>query len=269
MEKQRDYYEVLELKRGAGEKEIKSAYRKLVKKYHPDANPDDAGAEEKIKEINDAYAVLSDPQKKADYDQYGHAGPPQSRTTKDDGPFSGGFGGSADVRFEDMFTGGFGNYYRAKEKRNEPGRGRDVSAKVVISWDESVAGTEKKLNIGFSEKCDSCGGTGSRSGKTAGICKQCNGSRRERVVTPSAFGKMTQTRECPACRGTGMDMSEACLKCSGKGHIRTSKNIMVKIPRGIANGQTIRINGMGEPGDRNGARGDLIVNVSVRPKYGF
>jgi molecular chaperone DnaJ len=268
MGNQRDFYETLGLKKGAGEKEIKSAYRKLVKKYHPDANPDDASAEEKIKEINDAYAVLSDPKKKAEYDQYGHSAPDRGQTRKDDSPFSGGFGGG-DINIDDLFTGAYADYVRGGRKRGEQGRGRDITVNINVSWDEAISGTEKKISYSYSENCDLCGATGFRTGKTAGDCKQCNGSGRERVVTSSAFGKMTQTRECPACRGKGKDMSESCQKCSGSGKITTSKRIIIKIPKNTANGQTITLRGLGKPGDLNGERGDLIVRVAVRPKYGF
>jgi len=270
MGNQRDYYDVLGLKRGADEKEIKSVYRKLVKKYHPDANPDDASAREKIREINDAYAVLSDPQKRADYDMHGHSGADRSRTRNDGGPFTGGFG--SDIDIDDLFTGGFGDYFRGGTKKGTPGRGRNTSAKVYISWDEAVSGTEKKITVSFSEKCVSCNGAGSKSGQsgqTAGICNQCNGAGQERVVTQSAFGKMTQTRKCPACGGTGKDRRESCLKCSGRGYSKINKNIIVKIPKGFTNGQTVKIRDMGEPGSQDGPRGDLLVEVIVRPKYGF
>jgi len=267
MGNQRDYYDVLGLKKDAGEDDIKSAYRKLVKLYHPDANPDDENAREKIREVNDAYAVLSDPQKRADYDMYGHSAPERGRTRKDSGPFSGGFG--ADINIDDLFTSGFGNFYTGGAKAGAPGRGRNTSAKVYISWDEAVSGTEKKITVNFSEKCLSCNGAGAGAGQTVGVCKQCNGAGQERVVTQSAFGKMTQTRKCPSCGGSGKDKSASCQKCSGSGYTKMSKNIMVKIPKGFVNGQTVKIGGMGDPGNQGGPRGDLIVEVFVRPKFGF
>ena len=266
----RDYYEVLGIKRGADEGEIKSAYRKLVKLYHPDATRDDEGAEDKIKEINEAYDVLSDPQKKADYDQFGHSVPDRGSSARSGGgSSSGGFGGSADINIDDMFTGGFGSYFRSGGKRNDPERGRNITADVHISYDESKYGTEKELTINYSEKCGSCNGSGSLSGVTPGICSKCNGTGHERTVTQSAFGKMTQTRECTVCRGTGKDMSASCSKCFGRGYLKSSKRIKVKIPRGVVNGHTIRIKDLGEPGQLPGSRGDLIVNVLVRPKLGF
>jgi len=265
----RDYYDILGLKRGAGENELKAAYRKLVKRYHPDANPDDAGAKEKITEINEAYAVLSDPQKREEYDRHGKAAPGRGQPGRGGGPFSSGFGGGADINVDDLFTGGFGDYFRRGEKRGGPGRGRDISAGVSISFEEAVAGTEKEIKVSFSEQCPSCNATGSRTGDAPGDCAQCNGTGQERVITQSGFGKMTQTRQCPACRGTGKDISESCQKCSGRGYIKTGKRIKVKIPRNTANGQLITIGGMGEPGDRQGTRGDLIVKVTVRPKYGL
>ena len=270
MGNKRDYYDVLGLKKGASDGEIKSAYRKLVKKYHPDARPDDAEAEAMMKDINEAYDVLSDSQKKADYDQYGHSKPEQGKTRKEEGPFSGsGFGGSGDINIDDLFTGGFGAYFRSGGGRNDPGRGRDVKADIRISYNESVSGTEKEVTINYSEKCSSCNGTGVRSGQTPGVCSKCNGARFERVVISSGFGKMTQTRECEACNGTGKDMSNSCSRCSGRGYLKTSKRIKVKVPRNIVNGHTIRIKDLGDPSETGGARGDLIVKVIVPPKYGF
>ncbi|MCL2151762.1 MAG: DnaJ domain-containing protein [Oscillospiraceae bacterium] len=269
MGNQRDFYETLGLKRNAGEKEIKSAYRKLVKKYHPDANPDDANAEEKIKEINDAYAVLSDPQKKAEYDQFGHSGSERGEGKKSDSPFSGGYSGG-DINIDDLFTGAYGDYVRRGRKKGEQGRGRDITVNINVSWDEAISGTDKKIAFNYSEKCDACNETGSRTGgAAAGVCKQCNGAGFERVVSGSAFGKVTRTRECQACKGSGKDMGDSCLKCSGKGYIKISKKIVVKVPRNTVNGQIITIRGLGELGNVNSERGDLIVKVSVRPKYGF
>jgi len=270
MGKQRDYYEVLGLKKNASEKELKSAYRKLVKLYHPDANPDDASAMEKIREVNDAYAVLSDPQKKAEYDMHGHTTTERGQARTEGEPFSGGFG--ADIDIDDLFTGGFGNYFRGGAKKGAPGRGRNVSSKIFISWDEAVSGTERKITIDFSEKCDLCNGAGTKTGQsdqTVGVCSQCNGAGQERVVTQSAFGKMTQTRKCPACDGSGKDKRESCSKCSGKGLTKIRKSVLVKIPKGRMNGQTVKISGMGDPGDNDGPRGDLLVEVNVKPKYGW
>jgi len=278
MVNKRDYYEVLGLKKDVSEKELKSAYRKLVKKYHPDANPDDAGAEAKMKEVNEAFAVLSDPQKRADYDQRGHAATEQrGGARRDSGPFSGGFAGGfeggfgggfggGDANYADIFGGGFGEYFAGNRKKNEPGRGRDIKANLRITYEEAMAGTQKEVTINYAQKCATCNGTGSRSGTAAGICPQCNGTGQERVITQSAFGKMTQTRQCTSCGGTGKDMKEACYTCSGKGYIMTRKTIMVKIPRDTVNGQTITINDMGEPGAREDLRGDLVIKVTVRPK---
>jgi len=266
MGKKRDYYEVMGLKRGAGEKDIKSAYRSLVKKYHPDANPDDANAVERIREVNDAYAVLSDPQKRADYDMNGHPSTERGKARNDSGPFSGGFG-SAGVDVDDLFTGGFGAYFRGGAKKGAPGRGRNVSEKVYISWDEAVSGTDKKVTVDFSEECDACCGAGSSSGQAVGPCSECKGTGLERVVTQSGFGKMTQTRKCPVCGGAGKDRRETCLKCSGSGYTKKRKRIIVKIPKGFVNGQAIKIGGMGKPGKQGGPRGDLLVEVFVRPKF--
>jgi molecular chaperone DnaJ len=274
MGNKRDYYEVLGIKKGAEESEIKSAYRKLAKKYHPDSirkDTDDENkikeAEDKIKEINEAYDVLSEPKKKADYDQFGHSKPDRGGAQQGGGT-SGGFGG-ADVNLDDMFSGGFASYFRSGGVRSESERGKNITAEVRISYEESMYGTEKELTISYSEKCASCNGTGSLSGATPGICTKCKGTGHERTVTQSGFGKMTQTRECTVCRGTGKDMSASCSKCYGRGYIKSSKRVKVKIPRGTVNGHTIKIKNLGEPGSLPGSRGDLVVKVTVRPKFGF
>ena len=269
METKRDYYDILGLTKDAEESELKAAYRKLVKKYHPDANPNDEGAREKIREINEAYEVLSDQQKRAKYDRHGHSGSENGGTKRDTWPFSGGTGENVDSEFGDLFTKGFGDYFRYKTKKSEPGRGRDIFTQIHISWDEAVRGTEKEVTVSFSEKCDFCNATGSKSGNTPARCSSCGGSGQERVTTKSAFGKMTQTRQCPACRGTGKDVNTTCSRCEGKGYFKRRKSITVNIPVGTSNGQTLTIGSMGEPGNRGGSRGNLLVNVLVRPRYGF
>jgi molecular chaperone DnaJ len=277
MVKKLDYYVVLGLTKDAQQAKIKSAYRKLVKKYHPDANPDDPNAEDKIKEINEAFEVLSDPQKRADYDNKGHMASGQGKARNDSGPFSGpfsdpfsgGFNTNADINFDNLFGKSFRDVFKEGREKSEPNRGRDVSINIQIAYEEAMKGAKREVSFSFSEACTSCNGSGSMTGTMAGVCKHCNGSGQERVITQSAFGKMTKTQLCPVCQGTGKDMAEACPQCAGSGFIRINKKIMVKIPQGVTNGQTISVRGMGEPGEQGGPRGNLRINVSVRPKYSF
>ncbi|MCL1810269.1 MAG: DnaJ domain-containing protein [Clostridiales bacterium] len=268
MKNKRNYYDVLGVKKDASEAELKSAYRKMGKKYHPDTHPDDAEADAKMQEINEAYSVLSDPQKRADYDSPGYSAPDRSGAQKGGGPFSGGFGGfgefggSADINFENFFNGAFGGFSGGKAK-GEPKRGRDVSASVGIGHSEAVSGTKKEVSFSFSEICNNCNGTGSAAGE-AEICKRCNGTGQERTMTQSAFGKMTKISECPACGGKGKFKAGPCPQCGGKGHISLNKKILVQIPKGIRNGQSVSIKGMGGPGEHGGPRGNLLVKVLVR-----
>jgi len=268
MKNKRDYYDILGVRRDVGERELKSAYRKLGKQYHPDANPDNADAETKMKEINEAYAVLSDSQKRAEYDQHGHSTGERGGTKKDGAPFTGGFDDNSDINFDDIFRGAFGDFYHAGEKKgekkSEPTRGRDVSISIHIEFDEAISGAKKEVSFNFSETCESCNGTGVMSGTAAAdICQRCNGSGQERVTTKSAFGKMTQVRECSVCHGKGKPITEPCSNCYGKGYAERNKKILVKIPKGIKNGQTISISGMGEPGKTGGSRGNLLIKVHV------
>ena len=269
MGNKQDYYIVLGVNKGAGEDEIKTAYRSLAKKYHPDVNPDNSEAESKFKEINEAYTILSDPQKRVEYDRHGHAAFEQGGTQKGSGTPQSGFGGNSDITFEDLFGKGFAGYAARKNKKDAPNRGRDVSYNIQISYDESVSGVEKEITLNFSESCGFCNGTGSTTGTAANNCTQCKGTGKERVMVQSGFGKITQTRVCSLCKGTGKDINEVCTKCSGKGFDKTSKKIKAEIPKGIVSGKTITIDGMGEPGTQGGSRGDLIIKVSVLPKYTF
>jgi molecular chaperone DnaJ len=259
MKSKQDHYAVLGVPRDVEEAELKSAYRKLVKQYHPDANPDNAEAEIKIKEINEAYEVLSDPQKRAAFDR-----PGSTATGSDSGPFSGGFGG-VDINFADYFAGSFGDIFSGGKGKSESQRGRDVSFNLHIEYAEAIAGATKEITVDYTETCPACKGTGSKPGATAAGCQRCKGTGRESITTQSAFGKMTQTRECPTCRGTGKDIAESCGKCSGKGHFKTRKKVSVKIPKGIRSGQNISLSGLGEPGRTDGKRGDLLIRVIVRP----
>jgi len=263
MRNKRDHYDILGVKRNAEAAELKSVYRKLSKKYHPDVNPGNPEAEAKMREINEAYTVLSDPEKRAEYDRFGHETSAHDGTRKGSGPFSGGFDGNSDITFDDLFGSGFANYAKRKNKKYEPGRGRDVSVNMHIGYYESITGVEKEITISFSEKCGFCGEAGSAAGPAATRCGRCDGTGKERVTVKSGFGKMVQTRPCSLCNGTGKD-KEACAECFGKGYVKTIKKIKVRVPKGIISGQSVTIDGMGEPGERGGSRGDLVIKVSVR-----
>ncbi len=260
----RDYYEVLGVEKGATEDQIKKGFRKMANKYHPDNNPGDAAAEEKFKEVNEAYSVLSDPQKKAAYDQYGHAAFDQAAGGGPGGP--GGFGGfdmgnMGDI-FESFFGGGFGG---GSARRNGPQRGRDKEERIQISFEEAVFGTEKEIQTKVVEECADCHGTGAASGTHAETCPVCGGTGQERVTQQTLFGMMQSVRSCSRCGGSGKIVKTPCPTCAGKGKVLRNKRLVVTIPKGIDNGQTIRLAGKGNAGSRGGQPGDILVTVYVTP----
>ena len=262
----RDYYEVLGLEKGASESDIKRAYRKMAKKYHPDNNPGDKTAEAKMKEVNEAYEVLGDADKRAKYDQFGHAAFDQSAGGA--GGY-GGFGGGMDFDMGDIFNMfGFGGG-ASSARRNGPQRGQDVGVTIQISFEEAIFGTKKEIQINVTDKCDTCGGTGAKPGTHAETCKKCNGTGQERVVQQSIFGAMQTVRTCSACHGTGKIIKDPCTTCHGSGRVRKSKKFEVNIPKGIDHGQTIRLAGKGEAGVNGGPNGDLMVTVYVKPDSYF
>ena len=262
MAEKRDYYDVLGVGKSAGEDEIKKAYRKLAKKYHPDANPGDKSAEEKFKEVNEAYEVLSDTQKRAQYDQFGHAAFDQSMGG------GGGFYGGADFDMSDIFSMfGFGG--GSASKRNGPMRGRDVNITIQISFEEAVFGCKKDIQVNVTDTCDVCHGTGAKPGTHPETCRKCNGTGQERVVQQSIFGTMQTTRTCSACHGTGKTVKEPCHTCRGRGYVKRLKKYEINIPKGIDHGQTIRLSGKGEAGINGGGYGDLLVTVYVKPHSYF
>lgn len=268
MASKRDYYEVLGVAKGASDSDIKKAYRKLAKKYHPDANPGDKEAEDKFKEVSEAYEVLSDEKKRQTYDQFGHAA---FDGAAGGGGFNGGFGGvdMGDI-FESFFGGsGFGDIFGGGRRRNGPKRGNDVQYNMHITFEESMFGAEKTINVPITETCDVCKGTGAKPGTVAENCKNCGGSGQERVVQQTMFGSMTSVRECHVCHGQGKVIKEPCSKCSGNGKVKVSKDIKISIPKGIAHGQSIRKSGMGEAGEKGGANGDLFITVYVQPHKTF
>jgi len=234
----------------------------MAKKYHPDVNPGDQAAEAKFKEVNEAYDILNDPQKRARYDQFGHAGVDPNASA---GPF-GGFGG---VDFDlgdifDSFFGGFGGGRSSTRSRTAPQRGADLKQRVELTFEEAAFGTEKVINVSRNERCESCGGTGAKEGSTPATCPTCHGSGQTQVRQKTPFGQFSQITACETCRGEGKIISNPCVRCNGSGTIRKSSKLEVKIPGGIDNGQSISLRGEGEPGLRGGPSGDMYVTVSVK-----
>lgn len=256
----KDFYETLGVARSAGDDEIKKAYRKLAMKYHPDRNPDNKEAEEKFKEIQKAYDTLSDPQKKAAYDQYGHAAFEQGMGggAGGFGGFSGGFGGAQGFDFSDIFSQMFGGAGGGGRQPNY--QGADLQVGVEITLEEAAQGIKKRINIPTYEACDVCHGSGAKPGTSASTCSTCHGSGT--VHIRQAIFQVQQT--CPTCHGTGKEIKDPCVKCRGEGRTKTSKTVEVNIPAGIDDGQRIRLSGEGEPGQHGAPAGDLYVNVHVK-----
>lgn len=256
----KDFYETLGVARSAGDDEIKKAYRKLAMKYHPDRNPDNKEAEEKFKEIQKAYDTLSDPQKKAAYDQYGHAAFEQGMGggAGGFGGFSGGFGGAQGFDFSDIFSQMFGGAGGGGRQPNY--QGADLQVGVEITLEEAAQGIKKRINIPTYEACDVCHGSGAKPGTSASTCSTCHGSGT--VHIRQAIFQVQQT--CPTCHGSGKEIKDPCVKCRGEGRTKTSKTVEVNIPAGIDDGQRIRLSGEGEPGQHGAPAGDLYVNVRVK-----
>lgn len=268
MEK-RDYYEVLGLQKGASDADIKKAYRKLAKQYHPDLNPDNPEAEEKFKEINEANQVLSDPDKRAKYDQFGHAGvDPSYGGGGFTGGFTGGFEGVdlGDI-FADIFGGGFGGGFgssRNSGSANAPRRGSDISATLDIAFMDACKGISKDITVNVVDECPECSGSGAKPGTSPKTCPDCNGRGVVTVSQRSMFGMMQTQKPCSKCGGRGKIVESPCGKCSGSGRVNVKKTVSVKVPAGIDNGVTLNVRGQGNIGSNGGARGDLKVRVSVR-----
>ena len=258
-ENKRDYYEVLGVSKDADEDTLKKAYRKLAKKYHPDANPGDKEAEAKFKEASEAYSVLSDPQKRQQYDQFGHAAFEQGGGAGYGGGF-GGFdfnGGDMGDIFGDIFGGG------RSRSRSGPMKGANVRTAVRITFEEAVFGCEKEIEINYKEVCSSCNGTGAKPGTSPQTCTKCNGKGKIMYTQQSFFGQVQNVQTCPECNGTGKVIKEKCPNCYGTGYKTVRKKFKVSIPAGIDNGQCIRMAGGGEPGTNGGERGDLLVEAVV------
>ena len=264
-QEKRDYYEVLGVSRDATEDEIKKAYKKLARKYHPDMNPGDKAAEEKFKEVNEANEVLSDPEKKARYDQFGFAGVDPTYGAGAGGGAYGGagfdFGDLGDI-FGSFFGGGFGGGART---RNGPQRGDSIRASVAISFTEAAFGCEKEVTLERSEQCSACKGNGCAPGTTPEICPDCRGTGTVMRAQRTPFGVMQSQMPCQKCGGTGKIIHQPCQECHGSGSIRHRRTIKVSIPAGIDDGQTISLRGQGHAGRNGGPSGDLLITIMVRP----
>ena len=269
MAEKRDYYEVLGLQKGASDEEIKKAFRKMAMKYHPDKNPGDKAAEEKFKEVNEAYSVLSDPDKKNKYDRFGHAG-----VDPNAGFGGGGFGGFGAGGFEDifdmfgdMFGGGFGG--QSQRRNNGPRKGRDLQKAITITFEEAAFGTKKELQISKFVTCPTCKGEGTKPGTSKKTCPKCNGTGQVSRVQRTAFGQFQSVTQCDQCGGTGKINETPCEDCKGTGKVRKNVKISVDIPAGVDNESVIPIRGQGEPGTNGGPNGDLYIVITVKPHRVF
>lgn len=263
-ESKRDYYEVLGIGRDADDAAIKKAYRVLAKKYHPDMNPGDAEAEKKFKEASEAYAVLSDPEKRRQYDQFGHA------AFEGGAGGAGGFGGFdfSGADFSDIFGDIFGDLFGGGGRRggrgnNGPMKGANIRKSIRITFEEAVFGCEKELEVILKDPCTACNGTGAKPGTSPETCPKCGGKGQVVYTSQSFFGTVQNVQTCPNCGGSGKVIKEKCSSCSGTGYTSSKKRIQVSIPAGIDNGQSVRIREKGEPGTNGGPRGDLLVEVNV------
>lgn len=272
-EEKRDYYEVLGVQRGASEDEIKKAYRKTAKKYHPDLHPGDKEAEEKFKECNEAYEVLSDPQKKARYDQFGFAGvdPNYGAGQGAGGYGAGGFGFDGDIDLGDIFSsffgGGFGGGFSGRNP-NAPQKGRDIQITVNLTFEEAAKGCKKQVEVSRVEDCSECSGTGAAKGTTAKTCTTCGGKGYVNVQNRMGFTVVSTQRTCNVCGGRGKIIETPCSKCAGKGKVRRKNKVTVDIPAGIDEDRIINMRGMGDSGFNGGPAGDLKITVSIKPhKY--
>jgi len=265
-EQKRDYYEVLGVARSASEEEIKKAYRKLAKKYHPDLNPGNAEAEQNFKEVNEAYEVLSDSNKKARYDQFGHAGVDPNYGA---GGYGGGFGdfdfGDLGDIFGSVFGGGFGGFGGRRANPNAPQRGESIRVGLTISFEEAAFGCEKEVSVDRVEMCSDCHGSGCEGDSGAETCPTCHGSGQVQQRRQTPMGVFTTAGVCPQCGGKGKIIKNPCKSCGGSGQQRKRKTLSVSIPAGIDSDQTISLRGQGHAGKNGGPSGDLLIIINVRP----
>ena len=274
MAQKRDYYEVLGVQKNATDEELKKAYRKLAKKYHPDANPDNKEeAEKNFKEVNEAYEVLSDKQKRQMYDQFGFNGPQGFNGSQGGGYYSygsgfDGFGGFSDFGdfgdLGDIFSSFFGGGSTRSRSSNGVRKGADLKVNLDITFEEAFLGAEKEITISRNEECKSCKGTGAKAGTSPVTCTTCNGQGRVKQVVTTPFGQMATQKTCSVCGGTGKVIKEPCPDCRGKGKVRKSVKISVKVPAGIDDGRTLVLENQGEPGINNGPKGDLYIVVHIK-----
>ena len=265
MADKRDYYEVIGVEKGASEEEIKKAFRKQAKKYHPDLNPGDKEAEAKFKEVNEAYEVLSDKDKRARYDRFGFAGVDPNYGAGAS-PYGAGNPFGQDIDLGDIFNSFFGGFGGGRSPRNQnaPRRGSDVEATVTITFEEAAKGCKKEVTYQNVERCSECSGTGASKGTQMKPCSNCNGTGQTTVQKRTPFGVVQTTQACEKCRGKGKIIEKPCPKCSGQGRIRSSKTISVTIPAGISQDQILNIGGHGNSGYNNGPAGDLHVYINVK-----
>ena len=261
MADKRDYYETLGVDKSASQDEIKKAYRKMAKQYHPDMNPGNAEAEQKFKEVNEAYSILSDEEKKAKYDQFGHAAFDPSAG----GYGASGFGGFDGFDMNDIFSSIFGGGSSRASRANAPVDGDDITVRVSISFEEAVFGCKEEINFPKIQKCDDCGGSGAEKGSTIDKCGKCSGRGTITVQQRTIFGMTQTTRQCPECNGTGKIIRKPCSNCKGKGLVKVNKKLNVSIPAGIDDGQRVVLRGQGHEGKNGGYPGDLVILVTVRP----
>lgn len=263
MADKRDYYEVLGVSKDADDATLKKAYRKMAKQYHPDTNQGDEVAAEKFKEVQEAYAVLSDAEKRRQYDQFGHAAFDQTA-----GGGAGGFGGFGGFDFGGDMGDIFGDLFgfgggRSRSSYNGPMKGANIGASVRITFEEAVFGTEKEIELNLKDECTECGGSGAKPGTSPETCGKCSGRGRIITTQQSMFGMVRSEQVCPDCGGTGKVIKYKCPKCGGSGYTSSRKKIQISVPAGIDNGQSIRLRGKGEPGRNGGERGDLLVEVII------
>lgn len=267
MADKRDFYEVLGLGKDATDSDIKKAYRKLAKQYHPDTNPNNDEAAHKFREATEAYEVLSDGDKRRQYDQFGHAAFGQG------GPGAGGFGGGMDFDMGDIFGDMFGDFFggggRRGRSNNGPQKGASLRASMELQFEEAVFGTDKDINITVSDECETCHGSGAAPGTHPETCSHCGGSGQVRYNQQTILGTVQSVRTCPHCEGSGKEIKSKCSTCSGSGYVKKRKKISVNIPAGIDHGQTIRLKGKGEPGRNGGPRGDILLTIYVRDHKEF
>ena len=266
MADKQDYYETLGISKGASQDEIKKAYRSMAKKYHPDMNPGNQEAEQKFKEVNEAYAVLSDEEKKAKYDQFGHAAFEQGGGGAG---YGGGFGDFGGFDMNDIFSSIFGGGARGANRANAPQDGDDIVVRVSISFEEAAFGCKEEISFPKIQKCDDCSGTGAQKGSSPEKCSRCGGRGTITVQQRTIFGMTQSTRACPDCGGTGKIIKEPCKNCRGKGLVRITKKLSVSIPAGIDDGQRVVLRSQGHEGKNGGYPGDLIIQVTVRPHSVF